>query len=303
MPVNNIAPTTDNESPPASKSSAEPAPTVNLLSSLLHLIGIDVGGSESNGSASEASKSTTAALSASASPTSTTSSTAAATGDSTNGVPSTGITNADNAAVTCWKKDYTLTREELVKDFEITCPNNVTFSDGVMQWSMDQSCGGVGLKYARNDIWYGRSTITIKSASMPGAATAFIRGVPGQDEIDLEWVGLNTRLTETTYFVGGIHVNNDVEADRKPLGDTDFSKTFVEFSIDFTEKQTQWYMDGKVIRTLVNDPSKKYPTNARAWIMNVWDGGAVSPVWAGVTDWTKGPATAQITKLSYESYC
>ncbi|KAJ1927546.1 transglycosylase [Tieghemiomyces parasiticus] len=217
--------------------------------------------------------------------------------------PAPGITNAGNTAVTCWSKTYTLTKEELSKDFKFSCPNHVTFNNGAMQWRLDDQCAGAGLEYGRNDIWYGRASITMKVGANSGAVTAFIRGVPEHDEIDFEWVGKNTKDTLTMYFVDGKRVNGDDLGEHTQLSKTDFATTFVEYAIDFTATQVQWLMNGKVIRTLKNDPKKKYPTNARAWIMNIWNGGATSPGWAGKTDWSKGPSTVEVKNLSYQSYC
>ncbi|KAJ1918961.1 transglycosylase [Tieghemiomyces parasiticus] len=217
--------------------------------------------------------------------------------------PAPGITNAGNTAVTCWSKTYTLTKEELSKDFKFSCPNHVTFNNGAMQWRLDDQCAGAGLEYGRNDIWYGRASITMKVGANSGAVTAFIRGVPEHDEIDLEWVGKDTKDTQTMYFVGGKRVNGDDLGKKHKMGKTDFATSFVEYAIDFTATQIQWIMDGKVIRTLKNDSKKKYPTNARAWIMNIWNGGATSSDWAGKTDWSKGPSTVEVKKLSFQSYC
>ncbi|KAJ1929024.1 transglycosylase [Tieghemiomyces parasiticus] len=221
----------------------------------------------------------------------------------TNTSPAAGITNAGNTAVSCWNKVYNLTQEALSQDFTFTCGNQVTFNGGVMQWALDKACPGAGLIYGRKDIWYGRATITMKVAANSGAVTAFVRGSPGGDEIDLEWVGKNTKDTLTMYFVDGERVNGDDLGEHTQLSGTDFATTFVEYAIDFTATQIQWLMNGKVIRTLKNDPKKKYPTDARGWSMNVWNGGATSPGWAGETDWSKGPSFVEVRSLAFQSYC
>ncbi|KAJ1992407.1 hypothetical protein H4R33_001026 [Dimargaris cristalligena] len=216
--------------------------------------------------------------------------------------PPAGITNPSNTAVTCWTKDYPMDVDKLREDFIITGECGVKAENGEMTWTMTQNCTGPGLIYGRDDILFGRSTVQIQMAPGSGVVTAFIRGKTGQDEIDWEWVGTNTKRVQTMYFVGGERVNGDDLGNKYDMT-KDLSKTYVEYTIDYTADHIQWIIDGVVKRTLTRSKVKDFPLTAKEWQMDIWKGGEKSPGWAGEMDWDKAPFIARIRKLSFQSYC
>ncbi|KAJ1983824.1 transglycosylase [Dimargaris cristalligena] len=201
----------------------------------------------------------------------------------------------------CWTKDWTFENDDYLQDFDTDCANNIKIADGIMSWEVTEDCFSPSLIYKHDDILYGQASIDIKMARGSGIVTAFIRGMGGKDEIDVEWVGKDLDHVQFMYYVNGSVVNSkfgtthfEPPAPHKPL-----NEEFFTYTIDYAPNRTQWYVGDNLGATLERTATNKYPSQAREWRMNLWNGGAIVPAWAGKTDWSKGPFVAFVRRLSF----
>jgi beta-glucanase (GH16 family) len=53
-------------------------------------------------------------------------------------------------------------------------------------------------------VWYGKISVTMKTSRGAGVVTAFVMMSDIKDEIDVEFIGVDLRTTQTSYFFQGI---------------------------------------------------------------------------------------------------
>ncbi|CAG8433520.1 6286_t:CDS:2 [Diversispora eburnea] len=146
---------------------------------------------------------------------------------------------------------------------------------------------------------YGTVTARIKSGSSSlGVVSSFVVSNNTVstigDEIDLEWVGLNTNEVQTNYYWHG--VIDYTKGEKIPVG-ADASKDFHTYTIDWQPELLSWYVDGKLVRQVTKESTYdqgakvyKYPSEPSRISFSLWDGGEGAKGtadWAGTpTDWS-----------------
>jgi len=122
-------------------------------------------------------------------------------------------------------------------------------------------------KYYKYGLLEGR----IKAAKGSGIVTSlfFYTGTSGKSdhhEIDLEFLGRDTRKMQATYFVKG-------KMAHKKLIDLKFdaSQDFHTYGIRWGKTSIQWLVDGKTVHSVVGSPASLPHRPARI-IMNLWPG-------------------------------
>ncbi|CAO3696312.1 unnamed protein product [Umbelopsis ramanniana] len=152
---------------------------------------------------------------------------------------------------------------------------------------------GPGATFSTNFLMqYGTVEATLKSAPVDGIVTAFIFMSPGGDEIDFEWV---SDEAQSSYFYHGV-LDYSTEGTYTVKDD---STTFHNYKITWTEDAIQWFVDGKVIRTVtkestLHDGKYNFPSEASAVQLGIWDASKVASTaeWAhGPVDWSSEPST------------
>ncbi|OMJ14019.1 putative glycosidase crf2 [Smittium culicis] len=138
--------------------------------------------------------------------------------------------------------------------------------------------------------WVDHGTITITAMSgckSPGVVSSFIVRNEFGDEIDFEWVGLDTSTVQTNYYY-----NDELDYTKmvpsNDLGDT--TSKFIDYTIDWKLDSISWYAAGSLIRTVnrqdtwsVAENVFKFPDRPAQLSFSIWDGCNERP--KGTSDW------------------
>lgn len=175
--------------------------------------------------------------------------------------------------------------------------DNVSFTgDDLMTLSLTSPSPGEydGAEYRSLDKYsYGRYEIRMKPAANPGVVSSFFtytgpsEGEPW-DEIDIEFLGKNTRQVQLNYFTGGTGGHEQVI----DLG-FDASQEFHWYAFDWKRDSITWYIDGRPVHTA----SENIPSTPGRIMMNLWNG-------TGVDSWLepfdgKAPLHAYYDQFRY----
>lgn len=177
-------------------------------------------------------------------------------------------------------------------------------SDGV-----SFTVSGPGNAPQLNSNWYimfGKYDITMKVAPGQGIVSSVVLQSDDLDEIDWEFLGGNPTQGQTNYFS---------KADTSPPGRAAFltvpntEAEFHTYSVEWTQNQIVWSVDGTVVRALnANQASGGYPQTPMQLKFGVWAGGDPSNPpgtiqWAGgPTNYADGPFTMVVKSLSVTDY-
>lgn len=150
--------------------------------------------------------------------------------------------------------------------------SNISFAgDGLMTLSLTSPSPGEfdGAEYRSLDKYsFGRYEIRMKPAVNPGIVSSFFtytgpsEGEPW-DEIDIEFLGKNTRQVQLNYFTNGVGKHEQVI-------DLDFdaSQEFHWYGFDWKKDSITWYIDGRPVHTA----TENIPTTPGRIMMNLWNG-------------------------------
>lgn len=163
----------------------------------------------------------------------------------------------------------------------------VSNADNALLLQMPKNSVGTVLSSTKY-FWYGRVGATIKSSRDVGVVTSFITFSDPQDEIDYEFVHDLTHPQSNYYSLGILNYTNSVN-----LTTSDTFKNWHYYEIDWKQDQTDWIIDGKVMRTLKrsdtwNSTTKRYdyPATPARVQFSLWPAGselnAIGTIqWAG----------------------
>ncbi|KAF2133167.1 glycoside hydrolase family 16 protein [Dothidotthia symphoricarpi CBS 119687] len=157
-------------------------------------------------------------------------------------------------------------------------------------------------------IFFGRVSFVMKAASGTGIVSSAILQSDDLDEVDWEWIGGSADKAQTNYFGKG----NTTTYDRAAWSATsDTQTTSHNYTIQWTQSATTWYIDGVATRTLNYADAvsgRNYPQTPMDIRIGSWAGGDSSNSegtieWAGgATDYTQGPFTMYLEKIEVENY-
>ncbi|GMM33047.1 hypothetical protein DASC09_003720 [Saccharomycopsis crataegensis] len=134
-------------------------------------------------------------------------------------------------------------------------------------------------------IMFGRVEVICQAAPGTGIVTTLYLQSEDLDEIDIEWLGGDTNQVQSNYFSkgdtttydrGGYHTVSNPQT------------TFHNYTLDWTEDQLQWYIDGTLVRTLLSTSSEGYPQTPSKLYIGTWVGGDSSVDAAGTVEWAGG---------------
>ncbi|KAJ2776945.1 hypothetical protein H4R18_005405 [Coemansia javaensis] len=208
----------------------------------------------------------------------------------------------DGKAYTCQSSFVDFSRADAMSKFSVVwCPQNAYQSQNSVVWKLTPECGTT-MVYPW-DFHYGRVEARIRIGAGSGVVTAFILlGTPPADEIDFEWVGKDLTHVQTMYYVQAHRVDPLPQVfgvSQQPS--QDLSTTFQNYAIELLEDRVQWYLDGRLIRSLMKG-SQGFPSDATRAKMGIWDGSQTGG-WAGTVDWNSGPFTAEMQWFNFTPYC
>lgn len=153
--------------------------------------------------------------------------------------------------------------------------DNISFTgDGLLSLALTSSSTGEfdGAEYRSLEKYgYGKYEIRMKPAANPGIVSSFFtytgpsEGEPW-DEIDLEFLGKNTRQLQLNYFTDGTGGHERLI----DLG-FDASLEFHWYGFDWQKDSITWYVDGRPVHTA----TENLPSTPGRVMMNLWNGSGV----------------------------
>ncbi|CAE7031990.1 hypothetical protein CFE70_004519 [Pyrenophora teres f. teres 0-1] len=167
-------------------------------------------------------------------------------------------------------------------------------------------------------VWYGKICSKISSAQGKGVVTAFILMSDVKDEIDYEWVGVDTGNVQSNFYSQGVTVYTNGKNLTVPDGNT--VEDMHEYCIDWTEDTLTWSINGDKQRTLNrkdtwNSTSGRfdYPQTPARIMISLWPAGLPTNqpgtvAWAGgEIDWNSpyminGYYAARVQEVTVDCY-
>ena len=191
----------------------------------------------------------------------------------------------------------------------------VSFSDGEMHLGIEKpASGGDNWEYyggeERSSLWYGYGDfeVRMKPAKVEGTASTFftctgpydtgLDGTPNQhDEIDIEFLGKNTKGVQFNYFVNG-QGGHEYWYD---LG-FDASEEYHDYGFRWEENSITWFVDGKPVYKVNRQSGEPFPSHPGRILANYWCGTIEAVAWMGAYKDSAATADYQWIKSSAQSY-
>jgi hypothetical protein len=167
-------------------------------------------------------------------------------------------------------------------------------------------------------VWYGKICAKLSTAQGKGVVTAFILMSDVKDEIDFEWVGVDTTHVQSNYYSQGVTVYTNGK--NLTIPDSNSVDTMHEYCIDWKEDTLEWTLNGKIQRTLERKGTWNpehgrfdYPQTPARVMLSLWPAGLPTNEkgtieWAGgEIDWnspymTNGYYAARFAEVTVECY-
>lgn len=183
-------------------------------------------------------------------------------------------------------------------------PGKIEYNDSGLSLSITKRFDNPSLK-SNFYIMYGKFEVIFKAAAGTGIVSSIFLQSDDLDEIDIEWLGGDTTQVQSNYFSKG----NTTTYDRGEYHSVTSPQTlFHNYTLDWAEDKTEWYIDGRLVRTLYNTSDQGYPQTPMAVFIGIWAGGDPSNApgtieWAGgETDYSDVPFTMYLEKLVVTDY-
>ena len=173
-------------------------------------------------------------------------------------------------------------------------PDNADFTSNGLSLSVRRTRTSNGFAAAEvkshTTYGYGRYEVVMRPAAGSGLVSAFFTytgtyfGDP-HDEIDIEFLGLDTRKVELNYFKNGItghHTTIDLPFDA--------SEDFHLYAFDWWPDRIRWYIDGELVYE-TPEGDRRIPNTPGSVYMNTWTGRTKGlKSWHGVPSFEQGAA-------------
>ena len=188
---------------------------------------------------------------------------------------------------------------------DFTAVGNPTYGSDGVSFSVAKS-GDSPQLISKWYIMFGKVEIVLQAAPGAGIVSSSVLQSDDLDEIDWEWLGAANTQVQTNYFGKGQTTSYTRGAVHAVSATT---TTFHKYTIDWTENQIVWQIDGTTVRVLnANEAQGQYPQTPMQLKFGAWSGGdpANAPgtiQWAlGPTDYSKGPFAMLVQSLSVTDY-
>ncbi len=184
--------------------------------------------------------------------------------------------------------------------------DHIRFADGKMELRLDttpcpEGCSGrpyASGEYASTRYYgFGRYEVRMKPARGSGTVTSFVlhTGASEQtrwDEIDIEFLGKDTRRFQTNYFTDGVG-RHETMIDL-PF---DAADDFHTYGFEYTREAIHWYVDGKRVHTETGTRGP-LPFHPGKVIMNFWPGTGID-IWSGAFTYPGSPMVATYDSIRH----
>ncbi|KAK9604252.1 hypothetical protein V6Z93_002221 [Aspergillus fumigatus] len=158
-------------------------------------------------------------------------------------------------------------------------------------------------------IFFGIVESHVKMAKGAGIISSIVLQSDDLDEIDWEWVGYNTSEVQSNYFgKGNNETFNRGGYHYVPNADTEFHN----YTTYWTQEKLEWWIDGKLARTLTYEDSqgagKYYPQTPCNIRYGIWPAGIKGNAqgtieWAGgLVDYSKAPFTMVLQSVRVHDF-
>jgi len=141
-------------------------------------------------------------------------------------------------------------------------------------------------------VWYGKICAKLTTAQGKGVVTAFILMSDVKDEIDFEWVGVDTTHVQSNFYSQGVTNYNNGKNLTVPGGNTADNEH--QYCLDWKQDSLTWSIDGKDMRTLNrkdtwNGTSGRfdYPQTPSRVMLSLWPAGLPTNE-KGTVEWAGG---------------
>jgi endo-1,3-1,4-beta-glycanase ExoK len=143
---------------------------------------------------------------------------------------------------------------------------------------------------------YGYFEVRMKIPRDPGIVTGVFSyaqqdGATRPNEIDIEILGRDTRILETTIHENGKSTHKKI---RLPFDSAD---GFHTYGFDWRPNAVRWYADGKLVHEVVGGAASRV-NRPQQFFINLW-GSSMLKDWVGRLDNTKGPWTLDVSCTAY----
>ncbi|KAM0796983.1 concanavalin A-like lectin/glucanase domain-containing protein, partial [Usnea florida] len=139
--------------------------------------------------------------------------------------------------------------------------------------------------YSNFFFFFGRIEFVAQAAPGKGIISSLILISDDMDEIDWEFIGVNTTHAETNYFGKGV-LNYGV-AQYVPVANPQTG--FHTYAIDWSATELVWSIDGNVVRNLTAaQAGNEFPQTPMKVSLGLWDGGDASKQAPGTVQWAGG---------------
>lgn len=171
-------------------------------------------------------------------------------------------------------------------------PKNAHFRAGVMALAIEKrpykGKPNSGSEFLRQGMYgYGRYEVVMKPPGGSGLVSSFFtytgpwQGDP-HDEIDIEFLGKNTRQLHLNYFRDG-REHGSIYIDL-PF---DYTEDFHIYAFEWTPGRIRWFVDGEQVHEA---SGLLVPTTTGMAMASVWSGGPPTVEWLGPNKWQPGAA-------------
>jgi beta-glucanase (GH16 family) len=145
----------------------------------------------------------------------------------------------------------------------------------------------------------------MKTSHLAGVVSDAILLSNAKDEIDFEFIGTELEDAQTNYYYEGIdNYTNMVE---EPVSNSTYDN-FHTYSVDWTENNITWYVDGTSVRTLTRESTYNsstdqymFPQTPARIQLGIWPGGASSEP-EGTIEWAGGAINWNAADLTDPGY-
>ncbi|KAK7192416.1 hypothetical protein DPSP01_009760 [Paraphaeosphaeria sporulosa] len=187
-------------------------------------------------------------------------------------------------------------------NFNITAGNVTATSSGAL-FTITKS-GDAPTIRSKWYIFFGRVSFILRASPGTGIVSSAILLSDDLDEIDWEFLGGEPDVAQTNYFGKGESTTTNREVDVAAAGS---QTTSHNYTVVWKKDQTQWLVDGVVLRTLTADEAtaggNSYPQTPMDVRIGIWAGGDSGNSegtieWAGgETDYSQGPFEMVLEKV------
>ena len=207
---------------------------------------------------------------------------------------------ADAALGTSMSADFTKGASD-----QFTAQGNPTYGSDGVSFTVAQS-GDAPQLTSKWYIMFGHVEVVMKAAPGAGIVSSSVLQSDDLDEIDWEWLGAQNNQVQSNYFGKGQTTTYDRAAVHSV---TDTQTTFHKYTVDWTENQIVWQIDGTTVRVLTaNNANGQYPQTPMQFKLGAWSGGDPSNpqgtvAWAqGPTDYSAGPFSMVVNSVQVTDY-